>query len=564
MDEITKKNVSQIFRKWITILGYWILGIFTFGVGCCYSDTKIINSKNIVEHINEKIQLWPTFFVLINSLFFIWIFLEIREKDYSFDWGKHLKNIIYMHIIYSIAVLVGVHAVAKEWFGYSLSYSVFWIFSSLVYWKFYSLQLDTLKRLSFCILYPSILTIGVNFYFGLSMDFVKGNAFQIENVPILILMLFFFLVVLCEYFSSYRKRVILIIALVITILFTIISVIILINKKGLSKRTILIFIFGLFSMAFLACIIYLFVKKEKKTGEKSTVLFVGISLFALSVSGGIFYFSSKGNFALDFLQKPFANLLFSIAIALYLGIYEGWDALSKMNIEKTSSRFARHYRWWTFLQICYPLAFFFVITIVNSNIFTFGLIIAFTLISLCSAVVWNNGGARGGYNTEKRYRWAWWKMIFGGVTMTVMYFNKIWFMEPDFALNSCPAIDTEDINVELIIFLLGGVSSFFITESNKKKNTAMLLLAVPFNKDVQMENFTHFCKDGYFYDFTNYVYLIYIIVIHILIFNTELIAPPSENRESIIKIFILFSVIIYMLFSFICKFASSEKVHGKP
>lgn len=505
-------SIKVLGREWGPPIGYWILGITAFLVGVCYSETGF---KGIIEMIEAENLLWIMLILMcICSFAFIFSFLKIRKKGGICDREDIVKVFI---IICVVCLLIGVILLIvfeKVWVWYGIAYSCFCSFSILAYLLFSFYKMETLKRLSFCILYPSILTIGLNFYFGISFVSLRKNLFRMENLPFLILALYFLLVVTFEIIDFSVKRL----------------------------------------------------KPEVSKIECSTIAFVSVSLFIFLVSIVCFYISSKGYFMQN-LQTSFANLLFSIAIALYLGIYEGWDALGRMEIEE--SRFARHYRWWTFLQVCYPLAFFFVITIVDSDIFTYGIVIAFAVISVLASVVWKSGGAKGWYDKEKNkaHFWSWWKIVFGLVIMVGLIFNKQVIMGKDWIFNVIPEIDVKEINAELIIFFLGSVSSFFITASNKGEKyteTKKFLLAIPFDKDVKMNEFKSFCKDGFFYDFTNYMYLIYLILIHILIIDTKLIKASCNNRAHVVKIFVLLSVIVYMFLSFICKFASVEgKKHGR-
>lgn len=381
-----------------------------------------------------------------------------------------------------------------------VTYTLLFLFSTSFYSRlFLSLRLETFIRLSYCILYPTVLTIAVNFYFGLSIAQLTNNIFQPAYISVLIFAFFFVFSAICECFSYIFKNQI----------------------------------------------------KSFSTGS-----FVIISLFVLFGSIILFYISSHTESDLVFLQQSLANLLFSIAIALYLGIYEGWDSLRNMNICKDTPRFMGHYRWWNFLQICYPLAFFFIVAVVDSEIFTFGLIVSFSIVSFMSTIIWKKGGEKSHYSET---RWGMWKFIFGLITIAIVYINKLLFMNDFLGLkNSPPELNTDNISVELVVFLLGIISTLFTRYAEEKQTAEQILLAVPFYKDVQIKQFNNFCKYGFLYDFTNYLYLIYILVAHVLLFSTGLINLASKQTESATIISLLLMVIANMFLSFKAKITLSK------
>ena len=116
-------------------------------------------------------------------------------------------------------------------------------------------------RLSYSVLYPTVLTIAVNIYFGLSVDNLCTEEFQISTyIPIIMFGLFFIISAGIE-FLSYKKE------------------------------------------------------DNKKNVNFSTYGFVIISILALIVSISIFFVSTTV-LRDNSWENSFSNLLFSIALAL--------------------------------------------------------------------------------------------------------------------------------------------------------------------------------------------------------------------------------------------------------
>lgn len=209
-------------------------------------------------------------------------------------------------------------------------------------------------------------------------------------------------------------------------------------------------------------------------------------------------------------------------------------------------------------KICYPLAFFFLVALVDSSIFTFGLTMLFAIVSLLSIIVWKRGGEKDDYNKTP---WGRRKLAFGIITVVGIFLNKTLFMN-DFWGLKCPpdGLNTTDISVELIIFLLGAINSIFIflDIDNKDNFKNSILLAFPLGQSTDYNDFTMFCSGGYIFDFTNYVYLIYLLVVHILIFSTGLLHVNSK-MEDVTAILLILMVIVCVFLSFKSKFLSLNK-----
>lgn len=553
-----EKNIRRYKKR--TKIGYFFFGLIAFFVGVAYGlyeDAKWYTS------ITEALDFfWNNFFIIglgIGSSSFFYVeFFEIRQKIDDISAG-HIENGVsrkleeyelfelrnsYLKIwkdkqkktneplkeddILQSNEPEHMKQALKNWFGYRKEvvripkifgvyilfvsailfftdkevqlFSFFCPYIALVWLSlffycllFYTLRIKSLVRLSYCVLYPTVLTIAVNIYFGLSIHELCSNKFPLSaHVPVAVFVFFFFVTAAIE-FLSYK------------------------------------------------------IDDDERSQRVSTYGFVGISLFALFAAIIVFFLST--NFVgWSSYKKPFSNLLFAIALALYLGIFEGWDSLRNINLEESSILFAKHYRWWNFLQICYPLAFFFLMGLVKSEIFTFGLMVTFTIMSVVSTIVWKRGGEKEEYcqtNWEVR------KIIFGIITVVLVFANRLIAMNGMFAKTPPAGLDTKDINVELIVVLLGVVNGMFVflgVKADEQKK--FVLMALPLKEVENYKDFSDFCKYGYIYDFCNYIYLIYILVVHVLLFSTGFLDEGFKGFESAATILIIFMVIIYMFFSF--------------
>ncbi len=92
-------------------------------------------------------------------------------------------------------------------------------------------------------------------------------------------------------------------------------------------------------------------------------------------------------------------------------------------------------------------------------------------------------------------------------------------------------------------------------EEEKKR---FVLMALPLKEVEDYKEFCDFCRRGYIYDFCNYIYLIYILVVHVLLFSTGFLPEGRERFETAAAILIILIVIIYMCLSFKAKVVTSK------
>lgn len=553
-----KKKCKCLSNFNFTTIGYFFLGALVIVVGFAYTiDTGdsgvIISTYAIIKELFYNCA--EIFISFLLSAFFYWIFFSVRKgimniqqtyddknwtnllglrKRYlsirkkrnhkgsinTDDINTHIKSkknkkaltvwlsvkkkiIKIMYTYFAFAIVITVFFTVMNygklpWFF--ITYTFLFLFSTMFYvYLFSALHFKSFMRLSYTVLFPTILSIAINFYFGLSAKAILSNSLlSLVFLPILIFVLF----------------------LVLTAFFEVLS----------------------------------YSRPPKCRNRFSTNGFVYTSIVLLSLSIIIFVILVKNQ--RTNMRNPFSDLMFSIALSLFLGIFEGWDALKQMNIPQNSKIFARHYRWWNFLQICYPIAFFFLMGTVNSQIFTFGLMLVFTGVSVASTIVWKKGGEKKKYISIK---WERRKLFFGILTIAMVFVNKVYFMK-DIRLKEPGNLSTEVLSAEFIVFLLGMISSIFVfwgVALNKQKK--IMLMALPFRRASKYIEFSEFCKYGYIYDFSSYIYLLYILIVHILLFGTNLLPGKNVKAADASMILMTFIVVIYMILSFLSKILNYER-----
>lgn len=517
-----------------TILGYFSLGVLVFVLGICYnfSNEALANLKNTSSIL--ILMLFASF--LFYQLFFaIRNYNEVNSRILGQNLDPNQKEILdkknrkririrvitYTGLLFFMMFFLLILNLSLVKVIFFSSYCILLLIAIWFYYLlYYKSKTDSFSRLSYFILYPTILLIGVNFYYGLSFASLLNEASYVSYIPVVFFVMFFSLTAIVE-FASYKIK----------------------NKTSNCDNQNEEYALTNDD-------------NEKKISEKfSTNGFVLTSVILLMIAIIFFYLSIQNN---NTSKESFANLLFSIAFALYLGIFEGWDALTKMNLDRDDILYKRHYRWWNFLQICYPLSFFFINSIVDSTIFTFGLLILFTLISIASMIAWQyiNTKPINQNNKIRKITPQKLKIIFGCITILGVFINKFLFINGVLPLEKVlDDICLDNINLELIIFLFGAVSSIFIflDIGNKNDLKNAILNSTPLGIPSKETNFEQYYRYGYMYDFTNYIYLIYLLVVHILSFGTNLI-PTNKENEKITTIMILLIISTYMYCSFKAKF----------
>lgn len=555
-----EEKIKRRFKK-RTILGYFFLGVAAFLVGVVYGlyeDAYLYSSYHeILIELFDSFQ--SIFFAVASSFLFYYVFfkirrnidniaveydnkgkivyslkekelLELREKYIQIKkakktdepvkeedicaseespeikkalirWMSSKNSIFGVAVLYCIAtvvvlvVVLGMPDRGIQFWRFFAPYVTLFVISTCFYAVlFCTLRIKSFMRLSYSVLYPTILTIAVNIYFGLSVNKLCMGSLALSVYMPIALFAFFFIVTAIIELMSYM------------------------------------------------------IKDKDKNEHFSTYGFVGMSFLILIIS--IIIFSLCTNFfKASLYTDSFSNLLFAIAISLYLGIFEGWDSLRNMNIDEKSPLFAKHYRWWNFLQICYPLAFFFLVGLVQSEIFTFGLMVTFTIVSIISTIVWKRGGEKKLYSETN---WGIRKILFGATTVILIFANRLLVMNGILNLKTPPTnLDTDKINVELIVVLLGALNWLFVFWGVKEdEQKRFVLMALPLKEVKEYKDFSAFCRYGFIYDFSNYIYLIYILVVHVLLFSTGLLPRNSAGNEGAATILIILMIITYMFFSF--------------
>jgi len=429
-----------------------------------------------------------------------------RSQASLIRWLELRQKICNWAIVYTLACAVVFFFLIQMFdLTVALSYAFYIVAFLIASWfyvfQFWTMRIKSFIRLSYCVLYPTILTIAVNLYFGLSSD---GFLSQNGDAIVALCFLYFFLIVaaLFEMFSHTRDKE----------KFDDKP-----EKEGQMR------------------------KSEEKLSKLSTRGFVSTSIAVLITAISFFIAHSNTSIADD--TNPYSNLLFAVALALFLGIFEGWGALRDMCLSFEGDTFRKHYRWWNFLQICYPLAFFFVASIVSSEILSVGIISSFALVSIISLMLWRDGGMQDNYwrrNWNKRKFWM------GSLTILFVILNKS--IDINFIIKD---ISTSNIDAEFILLLVGVISAIPLIWG-KRDDYKRFSVAIPLSSHTNYGSFSQFNKIGNIYDFTNYIYILYLVVAHLILFNTKIV--PSEGaKESFVTIILLLTIVFYMFLSFKAK-----------
>jgi hypothetical protein len=454
---------------------------------------------------------------------------SLNKKITLLRWLRLKRTVMIWTVLYSVIcslMLILVFMFSSGWRSalFYASYVIYFLVASWFYAiLFCSLRIKSFTRLSFYVLYPTILTIAVNIYYGLASRSLL--SFDISAIRTFILLLSFFVLTaifeLFSYSSKFFKK-----------------------KKHSQTNGVEV------------------ENNKEKDRDFSTLSFLCISFSIFLMTVFFFWYFGSNSSQVDYFS-PYASLLFGVAVALFLGIFEGWDSLSQMKIDHSGKTFVKHYRWWNFLQICYPLAFFFVASVVYSEIFSFGLVLLFALVSMSSLIIWKRGGQQKDYSVwGKDNKWRKYKFWMGLITVGVIIINRIVFtnvLQSTIWNNGPINIDSSHIGVEFLLVLFGVVSVIsMLWEKGKDAQNKALMIAVPLWSSVRYNDFQDFNRKGYIYDFTIYIFLGYLLISHVLLFGSGLIPRASgidslKNQENSITIIILLTSVIYMFLSFISK-----------
>ena len=74
-------------------------------------------------------------------------------------------------------------------------------------------------------------------------------------------------------------------------------------------------------------------------------------------------------------------------------------------------------------------------------------------------------------------------------------------------------INADNIDIKLIVLLLGAISTISVFLGLKTSSNEEIMIAVPFSNPSKYQSFRKFNENGYIFDFTNYIYLLFIIYI---------------------------------------------------
>lgn len=376
----------------------------------------------------EKCKFWAKSYVIVICFILVFLYFFFRTSIQLPNENKLFSGYLIFMACYSSLYIV-----------------VICFYTLLIH----ACYIESFRRLSYTIFFPTIVSVAVNMYFGLSANEIISMS-KLRIIPILLFMAFFLFVSIFE-ILSYKLA------------------------SGKSDK------FSTLSFVWISIIILLF----------SIVPFVLVKDFTV--------------------RKPFSDLLFALSTALYLSIFEGWDALGKMKVDQNSKIFEKHYKWLNLFQIFYPLGVYLVYSMVNSEIFTYFFALTFSCLTFFSIRTWRKGGSSD-YNTTN---WSRRKMAYGLFIVGILLLNRMFLLGNLDTITEIPINGSsntiEIINIVITVILV--VAKAFVVKPTGIRD----IIVMPFSEGINYSAITEYNKKGYIYSFSALMYLMYIIVIPVLL-----------------------------------------------
>ncbi|MEY8521410.1 hypothetical protein AALA90_00080 [Lachnospiraceae bacterium 38-10] len=374
-------------RENLTTVGYSLvcLSLTIFGA---YYGALIVNVQtpksflcSVLSEPRKNIALFLG--LLILTILFIDFFFRIRRclgKDLSDEQREDIKSrAIFQNIIITILVAVLICFLFVE----DVRYMTLFIFMTIIFiicTFFYIKALDrryepTFKRMSYNIFYPSILTIGLNVYLGMTVMQFNTVAIARSKMYLLIgnlIPLFFFIGFfgITAFFELQLYKL---------------------SSEELSNKSI-----------------------EKRSRDRfclisCTLLFLAVILL-LVVSLDV-----QSNTFIKVLHRALLNLIASLLVSLFFSIFEGWDAIQALDNETRN----RNIRTINIFMLFYPVLLYALCVVIPAKIFNQFFIIAFWFHTVFCVVIWILGNSK----DSKEYtqtKWARWKMVLGLAAIALM------------------------------------------------------------------------------------------------------------------------------------------------
>ena len=320
--------------------------------------------------------------LLILTILFIDFFFRIRRclgKDLSDEQREDIKSrVMFQNIIITILVAVLICFLFVEDGRYVMLFifmTIIFIICTLFYIKALDRKYETtFKRMSYNIFYPSVLTIGLNVYLGMTV--MQFNAVSIVRsewhllignlIPLFFFIGFFGITAFLE-FQLYK-----------------------LSPEKLSNKSI-----------------------EKRSRDRfclisGTLLFLVIILCVVS-----FYVQSNTFF--EVLHRALLNLIASLLVSIVFSIFEGWDAIQALDNETRN----RNIRTINIFMLFYPVLLYALCVVIPAKIFNQFFIIAFWFHTVVCVAIWILGNSK----DSKEYtqtKWARWKMVLGLAAIALM------------------------------------------------------------------------------------------------------------------------------------------------
>lgn len=520
------------YRKY-TVIGYFLMGIFAMILGLAYSLDMEQTTWPIVEinQVSIYMDILPACCVMmVPTISFIHVFFKIRKALYGFDWNRcNESRDIYQCVKNQIntdeepTLTIIEQYLKKEgkldtpeakqllrwmksdvrhacfvfsfiYFGVTLAIIIVLVFFirtgdpyftrllklvvcySLCYGvAFYLCSMvashryfETFSRMSFNVFFPAFLTIGLNMYTGLALARILKEDRLYDYIPFGLFLIFFLLTTVFELHESKKARP---------------------NSRKISS--------------------FLFTGISFLTGVGCVAI---LKLFAECI-------------------KPMHNLAFSVIIALFFSIFEGWDSVSKMELDNKDPIFTKNIHYLNIMQLVCPCIVFFCCVFVDSQIFNTSFIWAYFFHSLISSFVWIYGNCQPKYTNTK---WGNRKLLAGGAAIVLILLSKFY---PGNAVKG----NSEGISnmLTLVVF----VFEFFITYRSKIK----IFTPITFN------DYSVYYMDNqrgvlcFLFAAAFLAYYILLLLADVLLPQLPIVAVHANSYETLCFGLFFLSSIIYLL-----------------
>lgn len=525
------------YRKY-TVIGYFLMGVFAMILGLTYSIDMEHTAWRLakINQMSIHMDIIPACCIMISpTIIFVHIFFKIRKALYGFDWnlcnqsreiysrvklkantdeepdltaieqylclqGKSTKDIpgaeqllqwmksdirnrcsVFTYVYFGIVLAILTFLIFLSRMGdpyfirlFKLATCYFLCYAAafgLCGIVVYCRYFETFSRMSFNVFFPAFLTIGVNMYTGLAFSRILILDEPYDYIPFLFFFAFFTLTSILELLANRPNR--------------------------------------------------------SHFYQKSTFLFSCTGIVAMVVCLGILLL-------FPVCKKPIHNLAFSVIIALFFSIFEGWDSINKMKLGNEDPIFTKNIRYLNIMQLACPLIVFLCCVFVKSQIFNRAFIWFYFFHSFASTSIWIYGNCQPKYTNTN---WRDMKLLFGGTAIVLILISKFIPDSPGSRnTENFPALITIILSIPELLFLL--------------KSKTNILMPITFNN---YQLYSQGNQKGVFCCLFSAAFLAYCILLYLLdILIPQLpfwIINPSEY-EILCLALLTIGAIFYIIMAF--------------